>query len=314
IAKLGSQYVLGLRAKNCSTGNTLHQEQIQAARIEDVLNALSEIARRLRTRLGESRATVEEHSTPLADATLGLSYSGVGESVLSAQNTTRAWQLRDRVSDREKFFIDFTYDRQVTGNLEKAWHTLELWLRTYPRSDKPGPLDLLGGLATQGTGRFERAIETAQKQIADDPDFLFGYDNLVAGYFFLDRFEEAETVLRRAAERRLENANLLMIRYNLATFKGDTGQMDRIAALARGKHGAEHAVSNVEALALARSGRLTQARQSSSRAMNLALQEGERELAASYQAARAVWEALCGNAAEAKKNATASLALSNGRD
>ncbi|HXI28000.1 MAG TPA: protein kinase [Vicinamibacterales bacterium] len=359
IARLGSQYVLGLRAKNCSTGNTLHQEQIQVARIEDVLNALSEIARRLRTRLGESRATVEEHSTPLADATtpsldalkaystgmkvdissgfaasiplfqraveidprfamayatLGLSYSGVGESVLSAQNTTRAWQLRDRVSDREKFFIDFTYDRQVTGNLEKAWQTLELWLRTYPRSDKPGPLDLLGGLATQGTGRFERAIETARKQIADDPDFLFGYDNLVAGYFFLDRFDEAESVLRRAAERRLENANLLMIRYNLAVFEGDTGQIDRIAALARGKHGVEHAVANVEALALARSGRLTLARQSSSRAMNLALQEGERELAASYQAARAVWEALCGNGAEATKNATASLALSNGRD
>ena len=69
IARLGSQYVLGLRARNCSTGNVLHQEQIQAARIEDVLNSLSEIARKLRTRLGESRATVEKHSTPLADAT-----------------------------------------------------------------------------------------------------------------------------------------------------------------------------------------------------------------------------------------------------
>src|SRR3984893_9572381 len=69
IARLGSQYVLGLRAKNCNTGNILHQEQIQAVRIEDVLNSLSEIVRRLRTRLGESRATVEKHSTPLADAT-----------------------------------------------------------------------------------------------------------------------------------------------------------------------------------------------------------------------------------------------------
>ena len=221
IASLGSQYVLGLRARNCNTGNILDQEQIQAARREDVLNSLSEIARKLRTQLGESQATVEKHSMPLAEATtpslealkaystgmkvdlssgfaaaipffrraveidpkfamayanLGLSYSGVGESVLSAQNATRAWQLRDRVSDRERFFIDFTYDRQVTGNLEKAYQTLELWLQTYPRSsEKPGPLDLLGGLATHGTGRFERAIETAQKQIADDPDFLFGY-------------------------------------------------------------------------------------------------------------------------------------------
>ena len=59
---------------------------------------------------------------------LGLSYSAIGESVLSAESTTKAWQLRDRVSDRERFFIDFTYDRQVTGNLEKAYQTLELWV------------------------------------------------------------------------------------------------------------------------------------------------------------------------------------------
>ena len=69
IASLGSQYVLGLRARDCNTGNILDQQQIQAARREDVLNSLSEIVRKLRTRLGESRATVEKHSTPLADAT-----------------------------------------------------------------------------------------------------------------------------------------------------------------------------------------------------------------------------------------------------
>jgi serine/threonine protein kinase len=69
IASLGSQYVLGLRAKNCNTGSVLAQEQVQAARREDVLNALSEIVRRLRPRLGESLATVETHSTPLVDVT-----------------------------------------------------------------------------------------------------------------------------------------------------------------------------------------------------------------------------------------------------
>jgi hypothetical protein len=69
IARLGTQYVLGLRARNCNTGNILDQEQIQAARREDVLNSLSAIVRKLRTRLGESRATVDKHSTPLADAT-----------------------------------------------------------------------------------------------------------------------------------------------------------------------------------------------------------------------------------------------------
>ena len=90
--------------------------------------------------------------------------------------------------------------------------------------------------------------------------------------------------------------------------------MDRIVALAKGKHGTEHGVAHAEALALARSGRLQAARQSSSRAVDLALQEGRREEAASYQAARAVWEAVYGNAAEGKRSAMAALELSTGRD
>ena len=235
--------------------------------------------------------------------------------MLSAQNTMRAWQFRDRVSDRERFFIDFTYDREVTGNLEKAYQTLELWLQTYPRNaEKPGPLDLLGGIATHGTGRFQRAIETQQQEIADDPDFIFGNENLARGYFFLDRFDEAERTLQRAAERKLEDVTLLLLRYNIAVLKGDQDQMDRTVALAKGKRGTEHPLANVEALALVRSGRLQLARQSSSRAIDLARQQGGREAVATYQAARAVWEAMCGNAAEAKKNAMAALELSKGRD
>ena len=360
IAGLGSQYVLGLRARNCNTGGILDEEQIQAARREDVLNSLSAIARPLRTRLGESRATVEQHSTPLAEATtpslealkaystglkaiesaanlpaavgffqraveidpqfamayasLGISYSTVGESVLSVQNTARAWQLRDRVSERERFFIDFTYDRQVTGNLEKAYQTLESWLRTYPRGEEPNALSLLGGLSTHGTGRFERALEASLKDMAANPDFGLGYVGLATTYFLMDRFDEAESALQRATARNLENPILFTVRYNIAVLKGDSSEMDRVVTLAKGKPGVEHAVAHAEALALARSGRLLLARQSSSRAMDLALQERQREAAASYQAARAVWEAVCGNTADARKDAIAALALSNGRD
>ncbi len=104
------------------------------------------------------------------------------------------------------------------------------------------------------------------------------------------------------------------MRYNIAVLKGDKDQMDRVVALAKGKRGAEHRMAHAEALALARSGRLQAARRSSSRAVDLALQEGEREAAASYRAARAVWEAVCGNAAEGKRNAMAALELSKGRD
>ena len=360
IASLGSQYVLGLRAETCNNGTILDQEQAQAASREDVLNTLSQIARKFRTRMGESLANVEKHSTPLweaktsslealkafttghkvrfsagaaaaipfyrraveidpqfamAWANLGFEYSGNSESVLAAESTTKARQLRDRASDREKFFIDFLYDRQVTGNLEKAYQTLELWLQTYPRGEEPpSPHDLLGGISTQGTGRFERAIEISQKFIATHPDIVFGYGNLASIYFFLDRFHEAEGILQRASEHKLENPRHWVMRYNIALLNGDKDQMDRVLALAKGKHGAEHMMAHAEALALARAGRLQAARRSSTRAVDLALQEGNYEAVASYRAARAVWEADCGYTVEGKQISMAALQLSKGRD
>ena len=360
ISSLGSQYVLGLRAKNCNTGQVLDAEQIQAARREDVLNSLSAITGKLRTRLGESRATVEEHSTPLAEATtpsldalkayssgikatvsnangseigfyrraididpkfamahaqLGLTYSSLGESVLASQSTTKAWQLRDRVSDRERFFIDFTYARQVTGNLEKAYQTLELWLHTYPRGNRqPAPLGLLGSLSTHGTGRYERAIDASQKYIAMSPNDTVAYSALAQSYFLQDRLPDAESTIRRAAELHLDMPLLLMVRFNIAMLKDDQQKMDREVALARGIPKAEHWMDHEVALALARSGRLQAAQRSSSLAMDRALRAEERESAASYQAARATWEAIYGKVADAKKDAVAALALSNGRD
>jgi tetratricopeptide (TPR) repeat protein len=249
-----------------------------------------------------------------AYATLGLAYSDIGESVLSAESTTKAWQLRDRVSDREKFFIDFIYEREVTGNLEKAYQTLETWYQTYPRGEQPSPYDLLAGLSAQGTGRFERAIVISREQIAADPTMVFGYHNLASSLFFLDRFPEVGKTLDQAAERKVEEPYLLVFRYTLAALNDDKEQMDRVVTLAKGKRGAEHWVAHAEALALARSGRPQDSRRSSSRAVNLALQEGQREKAASYRAAQAVWEAICGNGAEAKSNALAALKLSRGRD
>jgi eukaryotic-like serine/threonine-protein kinase len=362
IASLGSQYVLGLRARNCNTGSLLDQQQIQVPRREDVLNSLSQIARAFRTRVGESLATVERHSTPLDQATtpslealkaystggkldlsgdrpaalpflrraveidpqfalaharLGFTYDQIGESVLAAQYATRAWQLRERASDREKFFIDFIYHRQVTGNLEKAYQTLESWLQTYPRGSglaSLNPQALLGGRSTHGTGRYEQAIEVTRKELELDPDFSIGYLNHVDSYVLTDRFADAERTLQRAAERKLDMPDFLAYRYTIGVLKGDQEQMDRAVALAHGKRLAEPWMAHLEALALARAGRLQAARRSSSRAVDLAAQEGDREMAAKYVAARAVWEAACGNAAEGQRHAAAALERSNGRE
>lgn len=356
ITGLGSQYVLWLRARKCDTGDVLAQEQAQAGRKEEVLNALSRIAVQIRTRLGESLATVQEHSTPLEQATtsslealkaysvgrnaafahgvdaaiphlqratvidpqfamayadLSILYWNMGQTDLSAEYTRKAYDLRDRVSDRERLWILFLYDRQVTGNLPRELQTLESWVQTYPRDWLP--LSVLGGWGTLGTGQYEKAIQAVQEDLRLNPDDTFAYHSLALHNVFLDRFGEAADALRRAAERNLETPDLLVLRYYLAFFKGDEAGMDRQIARARGEH-AEDWMSHSQAMVLARSGRMRQARTMWERAIAMAQQAGNRERAAIYEAAEAVCESHFGNATAAKQHARAALGLAKGRD
>jgi eukaryotic-like serine/threonine-protein kinase len=357
IASLGSQYVLGLRAKNCRTGDVLAEEQAQAARKEDVLNALSQIAGKFRTRVGESLSTVEKHSTPLAEATtpslealkaystgynvaftdgsaaavphlkravetdpqfamayavLGNLYASVGESVLSLESTGKAYELRHRASDREKFYIAVNYDRQVTGNLGKAQRSCELWAQTYPRDAHAH--GLLSGFISQSSGRYEKSIEEAKKAIALDPDLTPAYANLAWSDFYSDRPGEAEHIIQRASERKLEIPELLVLRYYIAFLKGDKAGMEREVAMSRGKSGAEDWMWHSEALVSARSGQLELARRMARRAVDVAQQAGQQERAATYETGTAVWEAFFGDASAARRNAKAALELSKGRD
>jgi serine/threonine protein kinase/Tfp pilus assembly protein PilF len=263
------------------------------------------------------RAVEIDPDFAMAHARLGLLYSQEGESVRSAESTMNAWRLRSRVSDRERFFIDFIYDRQVTGNLEKAYQTLERWLQAYPRADRlqqPDPRSLLGGIATHGTGRYDRAIEAEQQALREDPDFALGWGNLAGSYFLTGRFAEADKTIQAAYERKLEFPRRFVLQYIMASLNGDHEQMERAAARGKGNHKIEHRMAHEQALVLARSGRLQGAGRMSSRAVDLALQTAEYEAAASYQAARATWEAVYGNAGEAKRHAMAALERSSGRE
>jgi hypothetical protein len=157
-------------------------------------------------------------------------------------------------------------------------------------------------------------MEAARDGIATEPDSPYGYVNLARAQFYTDRFPAAEDTIQRATARKVQMAQLLMLQYNFAALKGDGEQMDRIAGSASGNRAAGHWIAHAEALALARSGRLRAARQSSGRAADLARQGADSEVAATFMAARAVWEALCGNSAEARTAAMAALELSTGRD
>jgi serine/threonine protein kinase/tetratricopeptide (TPR) repeat protein len=356
ISRLASQYVLGLRAKNCRTGDVFYEEQVQAARKEDVLNAVSQIAVKFRTRAGESHATVEKFSRPLeattpsleawkayslgwkvvsstgsadaiphfkraigidpkfalAYAFLGRMYGDIGEPALSAENLAKAYELLDRASEAEKFFITANYDLQVTGNLEKAQETFELWSRTYPRDIQPH--GLLSGQIYPVFGKHQKAIEEAETAIAIDPDFRFAYVNLATSYQLLGRLEEAEAAFQRASERKLFVPEFLPGRYDLAFLRGDTAEMDRQVALAKGETGIEATMAGHEALVMAYSGHLRQAGSTLARVGDLAHHPARREEAALLQTTAALWNAFFGNAMAARQGAKEVLKLSNGRD
>jgi len=356
IATLGTQYVLALRATSCTTGDILADEQAQAARKEDVLSTLTQIATRFRTRVGESLTTIEKHSTPLEEATtpslealkaysaawkaamsgggaalplyqraiaidpgfamghaqVGFRYSGMGESALGRQSLLKAYQLRDRASDVERFYIETLYDRDFTGNLEREQRTLETWAESYTRDARPH--GLISGLALTSTSQHELAIAEADKAIALDPDLTPAYANRAFNQLFLNRLDDALLTVRRATERNLEFTNFLLVRYFIAFLNGNGEDLKRMAALAKGKRATEDLMSHVEALALARSGRLREARLTAAAAVDIAQKAGQRERAALFDTATAVWEAFYGNAAVARHKATTTLELARGRD
>ena len=361
IATLGSQYVLGLRAKNCTTGDILADEQAQAKRKEDVLGALSQIASRLRTRLGESLATVEQHSTSLDEATtssleawqaystaskvyfasglapsqplfkraiaidpnfamaharLGINYSVLGESVLARESTLKAYQLRERASDSERFFITTMYDRHVTGNMEREQETLESWAQTYPRD--PNPHGLLAGFVTRSTGQYALSIEEGEKSIALDPDRSPAYSAQAASYLSLNRLADAEATIRRATEeRKLRSEPFVILPCFIAFARDGYEGLRREVAQAKSQPYSKNSMdmlSHIEALALARSGRLQDARRMSRLAVDRAQQSGQRERGAMFEAAVATWEAFYGNAAEARRSAAKALEIARGRD
>ena len=236
----------------------------------------------------------------------------MGQTDLGAEEIRKAYELRDRVSDRERLYILMLYDRQVTGNLQKELQTLESWAQTYPR-DCLRPWHYGGLGRTRAPANMKGGFKQRKRPFGSNPDIPFPYAVMAIHNLFLDRFAEAADALQRAAERKLEIPEFLVTRYYLAFLKGDQAGMEREIARAPGEH-AEDWMSHNQALVLARSGRMRQARTMWERAIALAQQAGNRERAAIYEAAEAVCEAHFGNAAAAKERARAALELAKGRD
>jgi tetratricopeptide (TPR) repeat protein len=174
---------------------------------------------------------------------------------------------------------------------------------------------LISGLALTSTGQYDLAVAEAEKAIALDPDLPPHHVNKAINQVYLNRLDEALLTIRSATERKLESPEwFVSLPYLVAFLKGDDDERKRMATAARKIPYLEDMISHLEALALARQGRLQDARRMAAAPVEIARRAGRRERAGLFEAARAIWEAFYGNAAAARQSAAKALALGRGRD
>jgi eukaryotic-like serine/threonine-protein kinase len=255
------------------------------------------------------RAISLDPNFAMAYSSLGNAYWALGETTLGAENVKKAYDLRERVSDREKFYIECNYE-WATGDLEKARRAYELWAQTYPRDFTPrrNLASIYGSL-----GQFDNALSESREALHLDPGSAQSYILLVESYLSLNRLKEARATAEEAEAKKLDSPFLRLFLYELAFLQNDEAGMAQQVTWAAGKSAVEDLLLASEADTAAYSGRLRDAREFSRRAVASAERAEEKETAASYEAGASLREALFGHAAEAGDRSAAALRLSTAR-
>jgi len=356
IGRMGSKYVIGLTATNCSTGDSLAHLQVESASREAVLTALGTAAFDLRRKLGESLSSTQKFDTPIEEATtpslealqayslgrktarekgspadipfyqraieldpnfavayaaLGVSYMNLGQPSVASQYVSKAYQLREHVSEREKYRIAANYYHVVTGELEKSAETYELWQQSYPRDFAPY-INL--GLGYIWLGEYEKSVAETKEGLRIEPNNVLAYTNLAGLYIKLGRLNEAKSILDEAQSRNLASKFMRSNLYYLAFLRGDTPAMEKQIADARDKPGDEDPLLSQQSDTEAYYGRLGRARNLSRQAVESASRAQAKEAAAGWLVNAALREAEYGNSAEAAKGVAEALRLAAGRD
>jgi hypothetical protein len=355
IALIGKSYDLVLRAIDCASGDSLASIEAKAQDKDHVLDAVSNLASDMRTKLGESLSSVRRYDTPLARATtpslealrcytqgmqtlskfeyteslswfqkateldpnfalaywvMGDVYATLGENTSAIQYTQTAFELRDRVSERERALIEAHYYYYVLGDVEKARRSCEILSKTYPYSE-----DAHTSVAAfaEVVGQFDVGLTEYLEALRLAPRRSFLYRDVAYTYLLLDRIDDASAVLARAHQANLD-ANLAPILYSIAFYHDDLSEMARQVATSAGKPEIEDLVLAMDADTAAYSGQLGKARALSGRAAQLAERSEQKGNNPSYYASSAVREALFGNAHEAQQQATLAMKSGANRD
>ena len=351
IGSLGSEYVLGLKAVNCQSGDTLAEEQMTAASKEKVLDALGGAASKLRGELGESLATVQKFDVPLAEATtssldalkayslgikasnekgsaaavpydqraieldpnfaigywaVGSDYFSLGELRRASEYFTRAFQLREHASERERLTIAANYYRDVTGELDKAVQTYQEEIESYPRvAGEYGNL----GVAFALQGQYDKAAEITRQAVRLKPDSGDAAGNLADYTLALQRFDETRQIIHEAQARKLDDLVMRDALYALAFLGADSAGMAEQQQWFAGKPDYENFGLALASDTEAYGGHLGKARELTKRAVDSAIRADSKETGAIWQANAALQQAAYGNATEARQSAAEALEL-----
>ena len=356
IASLGTEYVLGLKAVSCESGEILAQQQITEPSKEKVLDGLGHIASRLRGEMGESLATVQKYDIPLEQATtsslealrqysaglraanqqgdvavipfckraieldpnfvkayvcLATSYSNLAEYGLASENMQKAYDLRDRATEPERYHIAANYYMDVSGELDKANEVLEQWAHSYTRDVHP-----LVALALNHNlvGQYDQAITELQQALRINPNNSSCYLNLIANYAALNRVQDATDIYNAALARKLDHPILHVNRYGVAFLSDDTAEMQRQMASLAGKAGLEDLLLSVQSDTEAYAGHFHNARELSRQAADSARRNDKNEAAAEWMLNAALREAEVGASPQARAQITAASSLAPSRD
>jgi tetratricopeptide (TPR) repeat protein len=354
IAQIGSTYNLILTAVNCTTGETLATSSAEAPNKDGVLGALGKVAEQMRSKLGESVASIQQHNTPISQATtsslealkafslgmqarsakgedlaapffkqaisldpnfamayavLGQVETNLGEFSVGADYTMKAYDLRDRASEPERFYIDSHYYQNVLGDIDKTAQAYELWAQTYPRESIPR-----GNLSVNlcNLGQWEKALPYAIEGNKLNPDDALSFFQVAGAYLGLGRTDEAKATLNQAMASKLEIPTYHAMLYDIAFIQRDSASMAReLAILSAGSPQSVSLSYSVASGTEAYFGRFAKARELSQKGAAHLERLGQKEQLATALLGRARAESQLGDAAAAKKDATAGLAVSS---
>ena len=352
IAKLGNEYLVGLEAVNCQTGDLLASEQAQAESKEAVLKTLGRVASSLRLKLGESLSMLQKYSAPVEEVTttslealkvftlakansdagktleaipqyqraieldpnfaraysgLAAQYGNLGESDLAMENQRKAYDLRNRVSERERFGITATYYWLVTGDLDKETETEEAWARAYIRDAEP--LNNLTVTYSRILGQYEKAIEIGIETIRRSPHQPGAYSAMAAAYLALKRVDEARKVLESGLAANPGDSGVHFNLYVVATLEGDEDIKRREFDWGANRPAGDNFVLMGAAAVALQHGELRKARDAQSRFLASTEAAKLKEVTAAGYACVALTEAEIGNVTRARELARKSEVL-----